>query len=129
GQSNLMEGSTLTVTVYQFGTDIPNIDGEMEVDHSGNFEFEIPIEEEALDGTPVEVEIGYHPEKEDEEAKELYGEEGEKLTGPFVRKYTNTSRTRYGAIANTVIELTSGEKQSFEIPNWSKPDDYGELDI
>lgn len=130
GRTNLIEGSMLNLTIYEFGSENPYIKGEMEVDASGNFGAEIDIEADELKGMPMEVHVGYHPEHQDDpEAQELYGEEGEKLTGSFIHKYTNIKRTRYGAFAHAYIELNPEATASFVEYDWEKPDDYGEMDI
>src|SRR5699024_8837462 len=49
--------------------------------------------------------------------------------GPFIHKYTNIKRTRYGAFAHAYIELEPGAEAGFQVYDWKQPDDYGEMDI
>lgn len=129
GETNLLLGSILDVTVFHLGTENPYIDEEMTVDDDGLFATNLELPKDDLTGIPIEIGIGYYPEEADKEARELYGEEGENLTGPFAAKYTSIKRTRTGAFAYSYIDLENGNKESLITPDWNEADDYGELDI
>src|SRR5699024_2849095 len=99
GQSNLVQGSTVFMHTYHYGAEDAYLKSEFEVD------------------------------KEGQEIQEIYGEEGEKIEGPFAHKYTNTKRTMYGAFTYADLELEEGAKAAFEIDTFEEPDDYGDMDI
>lgn len=129
GQSNLVEGSTVLMHTYHYGSENPYLKGEFEVDEDGSFKMEEEIDEESLNGEPLVIRLAFEPDKEDPEIQEIYGEEGEKIEGPFAHKYTNTKRTMYGAFTYADLELEEGAKAAFEIDTFEEPDDYGDMDI
>lgn len=129
GKSNLIEGSTVKLTSYQFGSENPYLNDEMIVDENGNFETEIELHEDSLTGLPLTLRLGYHPEAEHPDIHEIHGEEGENLEGPFAHKYTNIKRTRHGAFTYALIDFQREESAQFSVREWDRPDDYGDLDI
>lgn len=129
GKSNLMEGSTVFLHTYHYGAENPYLSEKMEVDASGNFEMEEEMSDETLNEEPLTLRLAFQPDKEEPELQEIYGEEGEKLEGPFTHKFTNIKRTRYGAFTYADLELENGAKTTFGIDTFSKPDDYGDMNI
>lgn len=129
GKTNLLPGATLSLDIFEMGTENPSLDEEMTVNEDGSFGVDIDINEDDLNGIPVEVRVSYNPETGSVEEQELYGEEGEKLTGSFARKFTNAKRTRIGAIAHAYIELEKDVTESLIDRDWDQPDDYGESNI
>lgn len=129
GKSNLIEGSTVLMHTYHYGAENAYLKGEFEVDEDGSFEMEEEIDEESLNGEPLVIRLAFQPDKENPELQEIYGEEGEKLEGPFAHKFTSTKRTRYGAFTYADLELEEGAKTEFGIDTFEEPDDYGDMDI
>lgn len=130
GQTNLLEGSVIQLKSYHFTSENPYLKGETTVDENGEFSFEMDVMEEDLTGEPLELRLGYQPEKADnEEEKEIYGEEGEKIEGPLKQKYTDIKRTRYGAFTNALVTFTKGENVQFSVRDWDIPEDYGDTTI
>lgn len=129
GESNLIEGSTVFMHTYHYGAENPYLNGEFEVDENGDFEMEEEISEEGLNGEPLIIRLAFQPDKEDSELQDIYGEEGEKLAGPFAHKFTNIKRTRYGAFTYADLELDEGSKTNFGIDDFDEPKDYGDMDI
>src|SRR5699024_10995952 len=129
GKYKLIEGATVLMHTYHYGAQNPYLKGEFEVDEDGSFEMEEEINEEELNGEPLIIRLAFQPDKEDLELQEIYGEEGEKVKGPFAHKFTNTKRTRYGAFTYADIELEEGAKTEFGIDTFEEPDDYGDMDI
>src|SRR5699024_2271368 len=62
-------------------------------------------------------------------AHDIYGKRGEKLTGPFKKKYTEHKQTRFGAFAYAYLNLTPGDKANFQHVPHDKPEDYGDVDV
>lgn len=129
GKSNLMEGSTVFLHTYHYGAENPYLSAELEVDASGSFEMKEEMSDETLNGEPLTLRLAFQPDKEELELQEIYGEEGEKLEGPFAHKFTNIKRTRYGAFTYADLELENGAKTTFGIDTFSEPDDYGDMNI
>src|SRR5690625_753945 len=127
GESNLVEGSTVLMHTYHYGGETPYFKGELEVNEDGSFEMEEEIDDEELNGEPLVIRLAFQPDKEDPELQEIYGEEGEKIEGPFAHKFTNTKRTMYGAFTYADLELEEGAKTAFEIDTFKEPDDYGDM--
>src|SRR5699024_12856217 len=95
----------------------------------GSVLMEEKINREELNIVSIVIRLDIQPEKEDQEILEIYGEEGEKIEGPFAHKYTNTKRTMYGAFTYADLELEEGANAAFEIDTFEEPDDYGDMDI
>lgn len=129
GLSNLIEGSTVYLDSYHYGSDNPYLKEELVVDEDGSFELTFEIDPADLTGDPLTLRLSYQPDKEAAEAQEIYGEEGEKLEGPFKHKFTSTKRTRHGAFTYAQMEFKEGESQEFGTWNWDEPSDYGDLTI
>lgn len=129
GKSNLIEGSTVILQSYHYGSENPYLKEEIQVDEKGDFELTLDINEEDLNGDPLTLQLSYQPDKENTESQELYGSEGEKIEGPFKHKFTSIKRTRHGAFTYAYIEFKNGEKAKFGINNWEVPDDYGDLEV
>lgn len=129
GKSNLEEGSTIKLKSYHYGSENPYLKGETTVAENGDFEIELDLDEDSLNGEPLTLRLGYHPENEHPDIQEHHGEEGEYLEGPFKQKYTNIKRTRYGAFTYALIEFKEGESEQFNVREWNQPNDYGELNI
>ena len=129
GESNLIEGATVLMHTYHYGAENAYLKGEFEVDEDGSFEMEEEIDDDSLNGEPLVIRLAFQPDKEDPELQEIYGEEGEKVEGPFAHKFTNTKRTRYGAFTYADLELEDGAKTEFGIDTFKEPDDYGDMDI
>ncbi len=78
GKSNLIEGSTVILQSYHYGSENPYLKEEIQVDEKGDFELTLDINEEDLNGDPLTLQLSYQPDKENTESQELYGSEGEK---------------------------------------------------
>lgn len=129
GKSNLLEGSTVLMKTYQYGSENPYLKEDLEADEDGSFEMEQEVDEDDLEGEPLMIRLAFEPDKEDEEAQAIYGEEGEKLEGKFIHKFTNIKRTRNGAFTDADIEMEEGAETEFGTEEWKEPDDYGKMDI
>lgn len=113
GSSNLLEGSTVPLSTYHYGSENPYLKEKLTVAEDGSFELAVEVDAGTLNGDLLTVRLAYQPEKEDQEAQEIYGAEGEQIEGPFKRQYTNVKRTRHGAFASAQIEFKAGEEQVF----------------
>lgn len=130
GNSNLLSGAILNVKSYQYGSENPYFTGDFQVDEDGHFELEMESDKKALDNEPFTIEIAYLPETSDDlAAHDIYGKRGEKLTGPFKKKYTEHKQTRFGAFAYAYLNLTPGDKANFQHVPHDKPEDYGDVDV
>jgi len=131
GKSNLPEDAVLQMKTYEYGTENPYFNGEIEVEEDGGFELEADIEGDTLDGELLVVRLAYIPDsKENETSQSIYGEEGEKLEGDFIQPYTDIKRTRHGAFAYAYLKLEEGAEAPLEAELLGeKPDDYGDLDV
>lgn len=130
GQSNLPEGAMLQIRTYHYGAEHTYIRGETKVDENGKFRFEQDVDEDALNGEPIEVQVQFIPHKHaNQEYQNVYGEEGENIQGPFKQKVTDAKRTRTAAIASLLIELTSDIQVTFDQNNWEEPSDYGDYNV
>src|SRR5699024_3972556 len=130
GQTNLPEGALLQIRTYHYGSEHTYIRGETEVEETGEFYFEQDVDEEALTGEPIEVQVQFIPHKFDnKEFQEIYGEEGENIQGAFKQKITDAKRTRTAAIASVLIELPPDVQVSFDENNWDEPSDYGDYNV
>lgn len=130
GQTNLPKGAFLQIRTFHYGSEHTYIRGETEVDENGEFYFEQDVDEDALTGEPVEVQVQFIPHKFDnKELQEIYGEEGENIQGSFKQKVTDAKRTRTAAIASVLIELIPDEHVSFDQNNWKEPSDYGDYNV
>lgn len=130
GNSNLLKGAILNVKSYQYGSKNPYFTGDFQVDEDGQFELEMASDKKALDNEPFTIEIAYLPETSDDiVAHDIYGKHGEKLTGPFKKKYTEHKQTRFGAFTYAYLNLTPGDKATFKYLTHEKPDDYGDVEV
>lgn len=128
GKTNLPEGAVMRASSRVFGYGNPYIEGEAEVDANGKFKIDIQITEEEYTGDPIVLSVGYYPEPLSDLA-EIYGEEGEYIDGPFMKKFTSSMQTRTGAIARAEMMLNDGESATFKpIPN-DPPKDQGDFDV
>src|SRR5699024_8301453 len=120
----------LNVKSYQYGSENPYLTGDFQVDEDGHFELEMASDKKALDNEPFTIEIAYLSETSDDLAThDIYGNRGEKLTGPCKKKYTEHKQTRFGAFAYAYLNLTSGDKANFQHVPHDKPEDYGDVDV
>lgn len=102
------------------------VSGSTRVNQDGSFTFEQDIPEEYKHG--LNVQVRFRPEDQTSDSiKEKYGETGENLEGPFVRKYNVSDAISKQASTSVHLPLHEGESVTKEItnPNWKKPDDYG----
>lgn len=130
GKSNLPEGAQLQLSTYHYGSENPYLKDDIEVESDGTFHFEIDVETDELTKEPIEVRIEFIPHKHTNEPfQDMYGKEGEKLTGPFIQKVTSSKRTRNAAIVSAHIEFEAGAQASLEKPVWNPSNDYGDLNI
>lgn len=129
GLSNLLEGSTVYFDAYHYGSDNPYLKDELVVGEDGSFELTAELAPDQLNGEPLTLRLSYQPDKEEQEAQEIYGAEGEHIEGPFKHKFTNIKRTRHGAFTYAQIEFKNGVEQGFHMVAWDEADDYGDLDI
>lgn len=130
GKSNLLGGSILNVKSYQYGSENPYFKGDFQIEENGDFELEMDIDKNTLDSEPFIVQIAYLPETSDDiEAHKIYGKNGDNLSGPFIHKYTDIKRTRFGAFAYAYLELTPGSKVKLSPQDIDIPDDYGDLNV
>src|SRR5699024_5512362 len=130
GNSNLLSGAILNVKSYQYGSENPYFTGDFQIDEDGQFELEMASDKKALDNEPFTIEIAYLPETSDDiVAHEIYGKHGEKITGPFKKKYSDHKQTRFGAFAYAYLNLTAGEKANFQYLTNDKPEDYSDVNV
>ncbi|UFJ39843.1 hypothetical protein LOK74_17575 [Brevibacillus humidisoli] len=128
GQSNLLPGTEISNDVNVKGYNVWGYNEETEVAGDGSFELE--IKKPDVKNT-IQVELYFKPEFQSERIKKAYGENGEKLTGPYVYQYLDSDEIKYKAAAYAYVdpEAADGTKVAFETPKWDKPDDYGQPTI
>ncbi|QGS69397.1 hypothetical protein CV093_17150 [Oceanobacillus sp. 143] len=92
------------------------------VNANGEFELESSLPDD-LEGL-VHLELKFEPTNQNEEIKNHYLE---KLSGSFVRNYTESDETYQKASFQHSVTIDDGQ-QTFVItePNWKTPADYGE---
>lgn len=129
GQTNLLEGSELYIDIdwvdgYVIGG---NWTATVESDGSFHFETELPEKIKEL----LTIEIKFEPANQSEEIQEHYGENGERLEGPFIR-LSNYSSDEVYYKASAIVEIAQNvdrTEASIAAPKWKKPDDYGKTEI
>lgn len=124
GTTNLLPGAQMKADITAAGYNMWGYQDETDVNRDGTFEFEIKkpnIKEGTLD-----VAITFDPAKQAGEI-EAYGEDGGKLTGPYIHQYEDSEQLYKKAVAfirvNADPEKADGEWET-EIPG-EKPQDYG----
>jgi hypothetical protein len=124
GQTNLIPNSNLLVTMDSVEDTLIGGSDRVQVSEDGTFEtdLKIPKSSEGL----IEVKIEFDPHSDNQPIKDHYGENGEKLKGPFVRLQEESDRQQN--ITLLTLELPQDESNAFakiKEPEWDKPEDYG----
>src|SRR5699024_5765332 len=145
-ETNLQPGTPLEVRVNKafgetdasstttMGEDISGFESE-EVQEDGTFSMDYPMHEDFFDdylGEYIEVSIQNDPVTIDEDIIEAYGEDGEKLSGPFVYQFSSTDDTLQNQIYASIYMIVGDEQKEYPIeePNRDPlPEDYGETDV
>ncbi len=124
GQTNLFPNSNLLVTMDSVEDTLIGGSDRVQVSEDGTFEtdLKIPKSSEGL----IEVKIEFDPHSDNQPIKNHYGENGEKLKGPFVR-LQEESDVQQNITLLTLEIPQDGSNASAKIkePEWDKPDDYG----
>lgn len=124
GESNLLEGSIITGEVIV--DDGETIISEKEVPVAEDGSFEIELDHHIYGDADIEVRFDFDDFKsQEEEIFEHYGEEGEKLTGPFV--YERRKDDWKEAKAVVPYDAKGKNDMTIQAPDWEeRPDDYGD---
>ena len=130
GQTNLLEGSKLYIDMdWVEGALIGgNRNAIVERDGSFTYETELPEQVEGL----ITMEVKFEPARQKKEIKEHYGESGENLEGPFIRKYDYKMKEIVYYKASAIVELPQEEglvEVEITPPNWIEPEDYGSTTV
>lgn len=124
GQTNLLPESRLVIWLDSVEGTIIGGRGDTQVKEDGTFETElkIPKSSEGL----LEVNLKFDPNSDNQPIKDHYGENGEKLKGPFVRLNEEAEMQRN--VTLLTLEIPQDESSAsvkIEKPNWDKPNDHG----
>jgi len=125
GESNLLEGTRLTGEVLVDEDEVHSETTEL-VDENGDFtmEMEHPVYGEA----EVVVRLDMDRSQEDE-IIEQYGEDGEKLEGPFTYliEHYDTDIKQKAEVSLVIQEGDEETTHAFAVPEWKdRPEDYGD---
>ncbi|MBH0167604.1 hypothetical protein IHV12_22095 [Fictibacillus sp. 7GRE50] len=124
GQTNLISNSNLLVTMDSVEDTLIGGSDRIQVSEDGTFEtdLKIPKSSEGL----IEVKIEFDPHSDNQPIKDHYGENGEKLKGPFVRLQEESDMQQN--ITLLTLEIPQDESNAsakIKKPEWEKPEDYG----
>lgn len=124
GQTNLIPESNLLIVMDSVEDTLIGGTDKVQVKDDGTFETElkIPKSSEGL----IEVKIKFDPHTDNQPIKDHYGENGEKLKGPFIRLNEESEMQRN--ITLLTLEIPQDESNAsakIEKPEWDKPEDYG----
>lgn len=124
GQTNLIPNSNLLVTMDSVEDTLIGGSDRVQVSEDGTFEtdLKIPKSTEGL----IEVKIEFDPHSDNQPIKDHYGENGEKLKGPFVRLQEESDMQQN--ITLLTLEIPQDESNAsakIKKPEWDKPEDYG----
>jgi hypothetical protein len=124
GQTNLISNSNLLVTMDSVEDTLIGGSDRIQVSEDGTFEtnLKIPNNSEGL----IEVKIEFDPHSDNQPIKDHYGENGEKLKGPFVRLQEESDMQQNITLLTLGIpQDESNASAKIKKPEWDKPEDYG----
>lgn len=124
GQTNLIPNSNLLVTMDSVEDTLIGGSDRVQVSEDGTFEtdLKIPKSSEGL----IEVKIKFDPYSDNQPIKDHYGENGEKLKGPFVRLQEESDMQQNITLLTLGLpQEESNASAKIKKPEWNKPEDYG----
>lgn len=98
--------------------------GDTQVNEDGTFKTEMKIPKNS-DGL-LKVQVKFEPSTDNQPIKDHYGENGEKLKGPFVRLQEESDMQQN--ITLLTLEIPQDESNAsakIKKPEWDKPEDFG----
>ncbi|MEJ8547747.1 hypothetical protein [Brevibacillus borstelensis] len=125
GTSNLMPGAILESEVTSKGYNMWGYKATTEINGDGSFE--LTVKKPDVKNT-MDVKLSFDPYDQSERLQEVYGKNGQKLTGSYVYQYSNSAEIAYFAAAYAHVAPDAPLKTTvaFETPKWDKPSDYGD---
>lgn len=129
GQTNLLPGSELHVNPTGEASSFSGWD-KATVEKDGTFYAENDIPSDFDD--QLLQKITFTPEDQDDDIKDHYQPEKEKLEGPFTYLEEDTDDDELTKTAMVDLEFPEDQAQStvkIEEPDWDKPDDYGSTEV
>lgn len=131
GQTNLVEDASLTIAPGTLDrSTFIGVTGSVLVESDGSFSKEVKIPRDYEHG--IYLRIFFRPDKDtNEEVQDLYGEEGEKLEGPFIRSYERIDEIMQEAYTSVYLPLEDADSVTGEFgdPGWQEPEDLGDENI
>ncbi|MFD2639373.1 hypothetical protein [Piscibacillus salipiscarius] len=131
GKTNLPGGARIHIAQKPIGdVTFMGTSGYASIESDGTFKYEKEIPEDYKDH--LKIAMTFKPSVSNGDIKDVYGELGEKLEGPFVRKGYGSDEYYKEAFVEVYHERNkdgSLSKAEIPIPSRNKPDDYGDLNI
>ncbi|MFC0238821.1 hypothetical protein [Fictibacillus phosphorivorans] len=124
GRTNLLPESGLVIWLDSVEGTIIGGRGDTQVNEDGTFKTEMKIPKNS-DGL-LKVQVKFEPSTDNQPIKDHYGENGEKLKGPFVRLQEELDMQQN--IILLTLEIPQDESNAsakIKEPEWDKPEDYG----
>lgn len=124
GRTNLLPESGLVIWLDSVEGTIIGGRGDTQVNEDGTFKTEMKIPKNS-DGL-LKVQVKFEPSTDNQPIKDHYGENGEKLKGPFVRLQEESDMQQN--ITLLTLEIPQDESNAsakIKEPEWDKPEDYG----
>lgn len=124
GRTNLLPESGLVIWLDSVEGTIIGGRGDTQVNEDGTFKTEMKIPKNS-DGL-LKVQVKFEPSTDNQPIKDHYGENGEKLKGPFVRLQEELDMQQN--ITLLTLEIPQDESNAsakIKEPEWDKPEDYG----
>jgi hypothetical protein len=129
GTTNLLPGAKMFLYTEPLDGAIIGSAGTTLVEEDGSF----ILEDTIPDGYKYPViytKIIFKPSASSDEVNQHYSEDGSKLEGPFIRLDEEGGEHQKQIVALNEIDLSQPESTvKIEEPEWSKPDDYGDVQI
>lgn len=127
GSSNLPADTTLRGEITAKGYNMFGYTDDTKTENNGSFSMEIK-QPQLKEKDPMDLKIVFKPQDAVDPLKEIFGQKGEKLTGPYVHQYVDSDEIYYQVVAAAVITLDDKQLQ-LEEPKWNKPEDQGSPEV
>ncbi|MGM0807385.1 MAG: hypothetical protein ACQET8_22015 [Bacillota bacterium] len=124
GRTNLLPESGLVIWLDSVEGTIIGGRGDTQVNEDGTFktEMKIPKNSEGL----LKVQVKFEPSTDNQPIKDHYGENGEKLKGPFVRLQEELDvQQNITLLTLEIPQVESNASAKIKKPEWDKPEDFG----
>lgn len=130
GETNLPHGAYVSIQPQALdGSTFMGVGTNASIDEGGSFEEQLAIPDEYEYG--LDVHVVFRVKDQADQVRQVYGDHGEDLEGPFVRAYEDSEQLMQEARASIYVpvDYDGASTGEFLMPEWQEPSDQGDLEL